>query len=239
VVSGQWLTVITQPTFAETGDEPLTTVFQHLRPEDILMPENNGKLSPSPNATPPKAPVPKKEVEDYDRAHVPMEEEFDKAKWTLPPWQPVAIALAIVAVVVAILSFVTKVKPQGKATVDNINVVQLQDNSVLVAINATLQNTGQKPLWIHDIKAQVKTDKGDFSDEAAPAVDADRYYQAFPDLKQNTLPALLPEAKIAPGGEQKGTMVFSFPVTKDQFNARKSLTVTIQPYDQKAVVLTK
>ena len=193
------------------------------------MPENNAKLQP----------IPKKDAEDYDRAHVPMEEEFDKAKWTLPPWQPVAIALAIVAVVIAIVSFATKVKPQGKATIDNINVVQLQGDSVLVAVNATLQNTGQKPLWIHDIKAQVKTDKGDFSDEATPAVDVDRYYQAFPDLKQNTLPALLPEAKIAPGGEQKGTMVFSFPVSKDQFYQRKSFTVTIQPYDQKAVVLTK
>jgi len=116
----------------------------------------------------------------------------------------------------------------------------LQDgNNVLVAINATLNNTGKKPLRIHDIKAQVTTDKGDFSDEATPAVDVERYYQAFPDLKQNTLPALLPEAKIAPGGQQAGTMVFSFPVSKEQFDKRKSLTVTIQPYDQKAVVLTQ
>jgi hypothetical protein len=207
------------------------------------MPENNAKLSPTqnpePGATPPKPHVPKKDAEDYDRAHVPMAEEFDKAKWTLPPWQPVVVALVIVGVIVAILSFVTKVKPQGKASIDNINVVQLQGESVLVAINVTLNNSGQKPLWIHDLKAELKTDKGESSDEAAPAVDVERYYQAFPDLKQNTLPALLPEAKIAPGGQQQGTIVFSFPVTKDQFEQRKSLTVTIQPYDQKPVVLTK
>jgi hypothetical protein len=67
----------------------------------------------------------------------------------------------------------------------------------------------------------------------------ERYYQAFPALKQNALAALLPEAKIAPGAQQQGTMVFSFPVSKDQFDHRQSLTVTIQPYDQKAVVLTK
>ena len=189
------------------------------------MPEDNAKPKPTP--------APKKDADSYDRAHVPMGEEFDKAKWTLPPWQPVVIALVVVGIVVAIFSWVTKVKPQGKATIDNINVVQLQGgDSVLVAINATLNNTGKKPLWIHDIKAQVTTDKGDFSDEATPAVDVERYYQAFPDLKQNTLPALLPEAKIAPGGQQAGTMVFSFPVTKDQFDKRKSLTVTIQPYDQ-------
>lgn len=196
------------------------------------MPEDSAKPKPTP--------PPKQDADSYDRAHVPMGEEFDKAKWTLPPWQPVVIALVVVGIVVAIVSWVTKAKPQGKATIDNINVVQLQaGDSVLVAINATLSNTGKKPLWIHDIKAQVTTEKGDFSDEAAPAVDVERYYQAFSDLKQNTLPALLPEAKIAPGGQQAGTMVFSFPVTKDQFDKRKTLTVTIQPYDQKAVVLTK
>jgi hypothetical protein len=205
------------------------------------MPDPTSQPTPTtPQAAPPAQPqIAKKDADDYDRAHVPMAEEFDKAKWTLPPWQPVAVALAIVAVVVGILSFVTKVKPQGKASIDNINVVQVQADSVLVAVNATLQNTGAKPLWIHDIKAQIKTDKGEFTDEAAPAVDAERYYQAFPDLKQNTLPALLPEAKIASGAQQQGTMVFSFPVDKDTFDKRKSLTLTIQPYDQKPVVLTK
>jgi hypothetical protein len=206
------------------------------------MPEN--KLQPSPDpaaggAAPKPQAVKKGDAEDYDRAHVPMGEEFDKAKWTLPPWQPVVIALVIVGVVVAILSFVTRAKPQGRASIDNINAVQIQGDNVMVAVNVTLDNAGQKPLWIHDIKAQLRTDKGDFSDEAAPAVDAERYYQAFPELKQNTLPALLPEAKIAPGGQQQGTIVFSFPVSKEQFEHRKSLTVTIQPYDQKAVVLSK
>jgi hypothetical protein len=206
------------------------------------MPESNQQNTPPQTTQPAAATRPqivKKDADDYDRAHVPITEEFDKAKWTLPPWQPVAVALVIVAVIVGILSFVTKVKPQGKASIDNINAVQIQGDSVLVAVNATLQNTGEKPLWIHDIKAQVKTDKGDFTDDSAPAVDAERYYQAFPDLKQNTLPALLPEAKIAPGAQQQGTMVFSFPVNKDTFDKRKSLTLTIQPYDQKPVVLTK
>ena len=205
------------------------------------MPDPTSPTPTTPQAAQPAAVQPqiKKDADDYDRAHVPITEEFDKAKWTLPPWQPVAVALVIVAVVVGILSFVTKVKPQGKASIDNINAVQVTAESVLVAVNATLQNTGEKPLWIHDIKAQVKTDKGDFTDDSAPAVDAERYYQAFPDLKQNTLPPLLPEAKIAAGAQQQGTMVFSFPVNKDTFDKRKSLTLTIQPYDQKPVVLTK
>jgi hypothetical protein len=43
--------------------------------------------------------------------------------------------------------------------------------------------------------------------------------------------------KIPPGGEQKGTVLVSFPVTKEQFDARKELNVTIEPYDQNPIVL--
>jgi hypothetical protein len=164
------------------------------------MPENNMQGT-SPSPTPPLTPKAKKpDAENYDRAHVPMEEEFDKAKWTLPPWQPVVVALAIVGVIVAILAFATRAKPPGVGSMDNVAVVQIPPgDSVLVAISVTLNNGSQKPLWIHDIKAQLKSDKGEWSDNAATAVDSERYFQAFPDLKQNALPILKPEDKIALG----------------------------------------
>ncbi len=40
-----------------------------------------------------------------------------------------------------------------------------------------------------------------------------------------------------PGAEQKGTVLVAFPVTEQQFNARKDLNVTIVPYDQNPIVL--
>jgi hypothetical protein len=169
-----------------------------------------------------------------------MTEEFDKAKWTLPPWQPVAVALGIVAVVVAVLSFATRAKPPATGGVDNIVAVQVPPgDAVLVGVNVSFTNNSSKPLWIHTIKATLKTDKGEWSDEAGSAVDYERYFQAFPDLKQYAGQPLIPEMKVAPGAEQRGMLIVSFPVPKDQFEQRKSLSVTIQPYDQKAVVLTK
>jgi hypothetical protein len=43
-----------------------------------------------------------------------------------------------------------------------------------------------------------------------------------------------------PGTQQKGTIIVSFPVAKDAFDKRKSISVTIQPYDQPLpIVLTK
>ena len=64
---------------------------------------------------------------------------------------------------------------------DNITAVEIPDqNMVMVAINVTVHNSGEKSLWIHDIKGKIATDSGELSDEAASAVDFDRYFQAFP-----------------------------------------------------------
>ncbi len=180
---------------------------------------------------PPAAPQP------YD---IPtLGEEFDRPKWTLPPAQILAIAIVGVAIVVAIVMYLARYKPVSAGSLDDVASVELADhNSVLVAINVTVRNIGQKPLWIHEVTAGVDTDKGKFNDTAASAIDFNRYYQAYPTLKQHALPALMPEMKIAPGGELKGTVIVSFPVNEDTFNKRKSLSVSVEPYDQRALVVT-
>ncbi len=168
-------------------------------------------------------------------------EEFGTAKRNLPPVKIVAIALAAVAVVLAAFAFLQRAKPQGGGSIDNIAAVEIPNqNAVLVAVNVTVHNTGVKPLWIHTIKATLKTGNGEFHDEAASAVDFDRYFQAFPTLKEHALAALTPETQLQPGNEARGTVVVSFPVTQDAFDKRKSLSVVIQPYDQPVpIVLTK
>jgi hypothetical protein len=95
-------------------------------------------------------------------------------------------------------------------------------------------------LWIKTLKAQLTTaEDKTFDDEAASAVDFDRYFQAFPVLKESSEPPLPPETKLLAGTEQKGTIIVSFKVTKETFDQRKALTVTIQPYDQVLPVVLK
>ena len=158
---------------------------------------------------------------------------------SLPPAKIVLIALAGLAVVLAIYGFLGRAKPQGAGAIDNIAVVDIPNqNAVLVALTVTLHNSGEKPLWIHNIEGKLKTSE-EFSDDAASAVDFDRYFQAFPALKQNSQPALMPETKILPGNEAHGTVIVSFPVTLDAFNKRQSVSVVVHPYDQPVpVVLT-
>ena len=145
----------------------------------------------------------------------------------------------VAAVLLGIFAFVTRAKPQGNGSVDNIAAVEIPDqHAVMVAVNITLHNSGEKSLWIHDIKAKITTDGGELTDEAASAIDFDRYFQAFPALKEHAIAAIPPETKIPPGGQAQGTIVVSFPVTKDDFDKRKSLSVAIQPYDQPLPVVS-
>jgi hypothetical protein len=168
-------------------------------------------------------------------------EEFGTAKRNLPPAKVVAIVLGVAAVLLGIFAFVTRAKPQGGGSIDNIAAVEIPDqHAVMVAVNITIHNSGEKPLWVHDIKAKITTDAGELTDEAASAIDFTRYFQAFPALKEHAIDAIPPETKIPIGGQAQGTIVVSFPVTKEDFDKRKSLSVANQPYDQPLpVVLTR
>jgi hypothetical protein len=195
----------------------------------------------SPNV-PPVTPItqPKKKVEEpVDAAHVPMSEEFDRAKWTLPPIGIVLIGIAIVAVVGALLVYTNRAKPVVAGGITGVSSVQLPDNTVMTAVQLNISNSTEKQWYIQNIKATVKTDQGEYSDDAATAVDSQRYFQAFPTLGSTSTQVLKFDQKLAPGQQESGTAVFSFPITKDQFDQRKSLTITIQPFDNLPVTFTK
>ncbi|MBZ5651967.1 MAG: hypothetical protein LAO18_15960 [Acidobacteriia bacterium] len=205
-------------------------------PEDI-----SSKVSPAPTPEPNRESQSAPSMDLGPGPGINIAEEFGTAQRNLPPAKIVAIVLGVAAVLLGIYAFLARAKPQGGGSVDNITAVEVPDqNMVMVAINVTVHNSGEKSLWIHDIKGKIATDSGELSDEAASAMDFDRYFQAFPALKEHALAALPPETKIPPGGQAQGTIVVTFPVTQDGFDKRKSLSVVIQPYDQPLpLVLTK
>ncbi len=168
-------------------------------------------------------------------------DEFGTAKRNLPPAGIVLICIAAVAVIVGIFAFTERPKPQGAGSIDLVTAAEVPgQNMILAAITLTLRNTAPRPLWIHTLIAQLTTaDDKSFDDEAASAVDLDRYFQAFPALKQNSEPPLSPETKLPAGTERRGVIIVGFKVTKEAFDRRKSLTVAIQPYDQPLPIVLK
>lgn len=184
-------------------------------------------------------PEPNRDEPTPDAGHIPITEEFDRAKWTLPPMGVVGIVLVVIAVIVGIVSYAARPKPGATGSLDEAYAVAIPGDSVLATIKVTLQNTGGKPLWIRNIKAQLKTDQGEYKDDAANAADFERYFQGYPDLRDHSMRPLRVETKINPGAQERGSVIVSFPVTLDNFSKRKSLSIIVEPYDQRPVTITK
>jgi len=167
-------------------------------------------------------------------------DEFGTAKRNLPPVKVLLLATAGVLLAVGIYSFLQRAKPQGAGSLDSVAAAEIpSQNAVMVALTFTLRNSGEKPLWVHGIQGKLVTSSGELSSDAVSAIDFDRYYQAFPALKANALPALAPEDKLQPGQEIKRTVIVSFPVPLQSFNQRRSVSVVIQPYDQPLPIILR
>jgi hypothetical protein len=198
------------------------------------MPENPNPPQPSPNPPQQQASAP---APGYTPGHVPITEEFDRAKWTLPPAVPVVIAAAVVAIVIAVVAFTTRQKPVMSGAITKIATADQQGNT-MVAVQVKLNNVADKQLWVKNIDLNLETADGKkFTDHAAPSGDAGLYLKAFPPLQEASADPLREELKIPPRTAYTGMAVFSFPVDQKTFDARKSLSLKIQIYDQPMLVL--
>jgi hypothetical protein len=190
--------------------------------------------------------VKKAEQERADAGHVPMTEELDSARWSLPPVVPVVVAAAVLAIFLGI--YLASSRKPPTSTGSAVQVVALpmhieskgsiapgqegtidqnveKSDSVLVNIALDVKNAIGKPMYIKGLQARLVTEKGEFRDDAAPASDYERIVQAYPQL---SIPANV---------EQKGLAIFSFPVSRDDWDKRKSLEATVRFYDHAPLVI--
>lgn len=188
----------------------------------------------TPERTPGQAPQQAPEPE-----HLLIPEEVDSSKWSVPPWGVMGVGLLIIFIVIGIVSYVMRPKPKATGSIDEVFAVAMAENQVMTTVKINIHNIGGKPLWIRSVTGKVVTDQGEFTDTFANAVDYPRYFAAYPDLREHTMTPVKAEDRIRPGEMERGSVIFSFPVSYDQFNNRKSLSVIIDPYDQPPVILTK
>ncbi|HEX4784799.1 MAG TPA: hypothetical protein VH350_10680 [Candidatus Sulfotelmatobacter sp.] len=187
---------------------------------------------PAPETAPPSVPA---------GPTINIGEEYGTAKKNLPPAKIVLIAIGIVLVIVVVASVLKRATPQASGSLDNVVAVEIPgQSSTMVALTFTLRNTSEKILYVHTLEGKLTSPSGESSADAVSAIDFDRYFQAFPALKNGAQPALPPETKLQPGESTTRTIIVAFPVTLNAFNQRKSVSVVIWPYDQTVpVVLTK
>ena len=187
---------------------------------------------------PEQAPQPKPSQPAPDAGHIPITEEMDSAKWTLPPLVPVVSVLAVLALIVVGGAYLMRPKPGASGAIMEVHSAELPDkSSTFVLLQVRVNNLSSKPMWVREIKAQLKTDQGEWTDTAASTVDFERYFKALPALGKHQGAPLTPESKIAAGQQTEGMVLVSFPVTQEAFDKRKSLAVTLENYDRQPMVI--
>jgi len=192
------------------------------------MPENTTP-TPSPEKPAKAGPSP-------DAGHIPMTEEFDSAKWTLPPIVPLLIAGVFVAILVAVVVFSNRSTPVASLAITKVASADQQGNT-MVAVQVKLNNQVDKALWVKNIVAEIETPEGKkLTDSAAPSMEAVRYIDAFPPLQEAKADPLKEELKVPAKTPFTGVAVFLFPVAKNVFDARKGLTLRVQMYDNPTLV---
>src|SRR5579871_4207818 len=120
---------------------------------------SGGFMADNPKPPAEKQPAPVPQAPGYD--------EFGTAKRNLPPAAPVAIALAIVGIVVAVIAYTQRAKPAAQGHIDGVWFSQPANmSSPMLLLEVTLQNTSDKVFYIKSIQAGIKTEQGEQSDEA-------------------------------------------------------------------------
>jgi len=99
-------------------------------------------------------------------------------------------------------------------------------DQVLVFAKVKLHNQSNQPLFLHNVMANTTLDDGIHSSYAATAADYDRVFIAYPNLTIPHGPPLSLDTTIPPGQTVEGTVVSSFRMSKQQWDARKSLNFT-------------
>jgi hypothetical protein len=209
-----------------------------LLPEQ-LMPDETKPATPPQSNQPGANPTTKPQAASASNAgHIPITEEMDSAKWTLPPIVPLLVAAVLVAILVSVVVLSNKTKPSASLAITKV-VSAAQEGNTMVAIQMKLDNQVEGPLWIKEIKAEVETADGKkYSDSAAPGVDGPRYMEAFPVLEEAKADWLKEDLKIPTKTSFTGVAIFSYPVAKTEFDKRKQVTLRIQLYDRPTLVAT-
>jgi hypothetical protein len=197
---------------------------------------DDAKPNPPSGSPPPAGAAPSSQPQS-NAGHIPITEELDSAKWTLPPIVPLLVAAVLVAVVVAVIVLSNRTQPSAALAITKV-VSADTDGNTMAAIQVQVDNQIDKPLWVKNISAEVETADGKkYSDSAAPSIDAARYMAAFAALQEAKADWLKEELKIPSRTSYHGVAIFAYPLAKKDFDARKSLTLRVQMYDHPTLVV--
>jgi hypothetical protein len=111
-------------------------------------------------------------------------------------------------------------------------------NQLLVFAHVRLHNPNSTPITLEDDWAVITLPNGETRRSlGASGADFDKVFQAYPQLAPLRMDPLRRNVQIQPGQSVDGMVVFSYPLSREQWDTRKSMQVTISFNGAKDVTL--
>jgi hypothetical protein len=112
-------------------------------------------------------------------------------------------------------------------------------NQMMVLAHVRLHNPNPAPIRIEDDWAIVTLPNGETRRSlAANSSDFDKVFVAYPQLAPLRMEPLRRDTLIQPGQTVDGLVIFSYPLSREQWDSRKSMQLTLELDNAKDVTLT-
>lgn len=115
--------------------------------------------------------------------------------------------------------------------------VELNFDEIIVVAEVRLHNQTKGPLFLFDMAALLSLPGEEHRSLAANATDYNRVFVAYPQLVPMREQPLLRDTTIPAGETVEGQLIFNYPITKEQWDLRRSLDITLSFLHQKDLTL--
>ncbi len=115
--------------------------------------------------------------------------------------------------------------------------VEQNFDEIIVIAQVRLHNQTQGPLFVSEMSCLVGLPGEEHRSLAANINDYNRVFVAYPELLPMKQQPLLRDTTIAAGDTIEGQLIFNYPITKDQWDLRRSVDITISFLHQNDLVL--
>jgi len=110
-------------------------------------------------------------------------------------------------------------------------------DEIIVVAEVRLHNQSKGPVFLSDMSAVVSLPNEEDRSLAATTSDYNRVFIAYPELLPMKTQPLLRDITIPAGETVEGQLIFNYPLTKEQWDLRRSLDITLSFLHQKDLVL--
>jgi hypothetical protein len=172
-------------------------------------------------------------------------------------WKTFAVAAVLVTVAIAIYYYLIQKPPDAAGELLQINYYPVHTainggngdpgmqgskesyDQLIILAKLRVRNQTNIPLFLQDISASVTLPDGEPQINVGLAArDFDRVFQAFPGLAPLRAQPFDRSATLQPGQSIEGLAVFNFPMSKQQWDARKSGDVVVSFMHQPNLLLS-